>query len=734
MEKKKGSKLVLSVLSLPPPPSFTPTLQLLLLLLLIVPSALHPLLFQQQVCAIVFVCFESSTKCFSSSASASYSSSYTMKRSTSSSSMATCTECRTRPARAFLPCGHNPLCLNCADNLLTTMTPTCPTCQLRFIDYITVPLSASSAASSETAKLLQMVVSTKESPSSSSTSTASTPSSSSPVPHADLPPHEQVLQAPTYAQARDLYAKGMALLGDGASACSTPVLEKPAAIAGATGVPEVPTKAADAFKVFVQSAGLGFPFSQFMVAIMLQSGVGCTANEELALKWLKKASSGDLALAQVQLAQMYSSGKGVYKDLAKMVKLYRKAAVAERAFALVSFGYCLLFGHGVDQDFGAARELLLAACNAGDKAKANYYLALIYFNGLAVPVSPKNGFEYFLLAATNGSHPAAQHWVSRCFASGTGTNESQAEAAKWAMKAAERGHAAAQHDLGCRYMSGNGVPVDQKLGASWTEKAADQNNVGAIISLAFYFSQGQGTDQSEEDAEACRQLAKGLLDEPIHKLDMGECLEWGEGADRSVDSAKEWYRDASITSTHAEFALSRHGEESKRALRKAQKQASAAAAATAAAAAGHPVPITVTMSTGFRPRSKSAAMTRPDAATLSSASSPAVLATGSSPAPPSSSGKPTASSSSSLGSSPQKPKKLFRMRRSSAGHSSAPNLSEIREDISGEGSDPTLPARKFSFRKPRTLSFQFKRSPSTEALKNVAVVKKTRFASDVTGN
>ena len=624
--------------------------------------------------------------------------------SASTTTTSPCLECRSRPARAFLPCGHISLCLQCGDHLLTTVS-SCPACQLRFVDFIVVPaqdpsklvelINTAAAAAANTKK------DNRDSPppppalKAGDSSSSTTSSTSSP---ADVPAHEQLLQSPAFAQARDLYAKGMELLGDGASACTTPVLEKPHLPV------EVPTtKAAEAFKVFVQSAGLGFPFSQFMVAIMLQNGVGCTANEELALKWLKKASAGDLALAQVQLAQMYSSGKGVYKDLAKMVKHYRKAAVTERAFALVSYGYCLLFGHGTDHDFEGAREVLLAACNAGDRAKAHFYLALIYFNGLGVPVSPKNGFEHFLLAAGEGDAPA-QHWVSRCYASGTGTKESQAEAAKWAMKAAEKGHAGAQHSIGCRYMCGNSVTEDQALGMMWIEKSADQNYVGAVISLSFYFAHGLGTDKSEEDTEVCAAMAKELLEQPIHKLEMGECLEWGEGSDRNVESAKAWYRQASVSSQYAEFALIRHGEAGKK---KKSKKAELAESSTSN-----------TSLTMVRPRAKSASgnSARPDISKLQPATSAAPVTDAAAHTLTSTSAVsvPVASAAASVATTtsakPEKEKKSSKLRRMSAGSSS--NLNPLTSKTSDEGADATGEKKK-----KKIISIQFKRHASSEAIK-----------------
>ena len=648
-----------------------------------------------------------------------------MKRTVTASTTTTaapldkCLECKTRGPAAFLPCGHVVLCLFCADAALASMSPCCPTCQLRYVDFIAVPPTTPS----KLAKLIAANLDEDSKPTRprrksndfhNNTSNNNGTTSASAESDSQLPFHEQLRQSPTFAQARDLYARGMSLLGDGASACTTPVIERPPTADGLP--PVIPPKSSEAFKLFVQSAGLGFPFSQFMVAIMLQGGIGCQANQELSLKWLKKAATGELALAMIQLAQMYNSGTGIYKDLHKMSRLYRKAATTERSFALASYGYCVLFGHGVEQDFELAREVLLAANNAGDRRKSLLYLGLIFFSGLGVPVSPKNAFEYFFLAASSGDS-MAQHWLSRCYANGLGIKESQVDAAKWAQKAAMGGLAVAQHDIGCRYMAGTGVAEDVSLGFSWTEKAADQCHIGAVVSLAFYFANGQGTTKDEDGAAACQALARQLLEEAPHKLEMGECLEFGEGSDRNVDAAKVWYRDAALSSTYAEFALSRHGEASPRATGvKKNSTKKTEVAATEDSSSSNKSRSSLTM---MRPRSKSASASK---------TAPAVVIV---PLPAVTVSATLSDSLSSLtGTSSSKTikPKVGKMRTRSISNgdmteASFATLGKIAEDAEGEvraGKDGKAAKR------PKSVSVQFKRSASSEILKAFSS-KKTRF-------
>ncbi len=67
---------------------------------------------------------------------------------------------------------------------------------------------------------------------------------------------------------------------------------------------------------------------------------------------------------------------------------------------------------------------------------------------------------------------------------GLGVPQSNAEAVKWYLKAAEQGNVRAQFKLGLMYQNGEGVEKDLKSAAEWLMKAASQGNENARRNLA----------------------------------------------------------------------------------------------------------------------------------------------------------------------------------------------------------------------------------------------------------
>ena len=80
--------------------------------------------------------------------------------------------------------------------------------------------------------------------------------------------------------------------------------------------------------------------------------------------------------------------------------------------------------------------------------------------------------------AQNGD-ALAQNTLGIMYASGQGTVQNYAEAAKWYRKAAEQGNATAQNNLGNKYYNGQGVEQNYSEAVKWYRKAADQGNAKA---------------------------------------------------------------------------------------------------------------------------------------------------------------------------------------------------------------------------------------------------------------
>jgi hypothetical protein len=83
---------------------------------------------------------------------------------------------------------------------------------------------------------------------------------------------------------------------------------------------------------------------------------GLPVNQELAVKWWRRASEVGYAKAQIQLGAQYESGLGVPQDYAEAAKWYRLAAEQGHDQAQFNLGKLYACGQGVNQDFHEAAK------------------------------------------------------------------------------------------------------------------------------------------------------------------------------------------------------------------------------------------------------------------------------------------------------------------------------------------------------------------------------------------
>lgn len=149
------------------------------------------------------------------------------------------------------------------------------------------------------------------------------------------------------------------------------------------------------------------------------------------------------------------------------------------------------FGRG---DFATAYRLIRPMAEQGS-AKAQYNLAIMYYNGYGVPQDLAETAKWYRKAADQG-HPAAQYNLGVMYHEGEGVPQDFTEAARWFRKAADQGMADAQYNLGIMYDKGEGVPQDAAEMVKWYRKAADQGLATAQFTLGVLYRNGRGVPQN----------------------------------------------------------------------------------------------------------------------------------------------------------------------------------------------------------------------------------------------
>lgn len=199
---------------------------------------------------------------------------------------------------------------------------------------------------------------------------------------------------------------------------------------------EVEGHRADWQKVFewltVAAAG-NHAEAAYNLAIAYQKGKGTPVNLARSIQFYRQSVELGNPKAMRNLALLYEQGEGVEKDAARAFSLYQRSAKAGLADSQLKVGLMLLQGKGVVKDLTAARDWIEQSAEAGnDKAQlalasmltqvdvesavtwyeraiaannpyAAHNLALIYFDGRAVPQDLLQALHYAAIGIKLGS-------------------------------------------------------------------------------------------------------------------------------------------------------------------------------------------------------------------------------------------------------------------------------------------------------------------------------------------
>jgi TPR repeat protein len=228
-------------------------------------------------------------------------------------------------------------------------------------------------------------------------------------------------------------------------------------------------------KIIVLAEG-GNVSAQYKLGRKFVEGTELPRNNDVALKWLRRAANQGSAEAQVVLGYMYAEGRGLPQDEAEAIRWWRKAAsIGTDAWAP---GIGMVFYGKVPEYFAGRREQYVAELNKRTAeavrrhvAWAHYTTGLRYENSFGVTLNQTEAVRLFRLSADAGN-AAAQYHLGLKYAKADGVAQDHVEAAKWYLKAAHQGHAGAQIGLADAFYGGIGVPIDLAEAFVWYDLAS----------------------------------------------------------------------------------------------------------------------------------------------------------------------------------------------------------------------------------------------------------------------
>jgi TPR repeat protein len=279
-------------------------------------------------------------------------------------------------------------------------------------------------------------------------------------------------------------------------------------------------------RAYLQAAQQGSIDAQYQLGNLYMNGNGVARDPAEAARWYTHAAQQGHAVAASNLGVLYAKGWGVPQSDAEAVNWFRKAADAGDAGGENNLGSMCIAGRGVAQSDALGARWVFSAAQHG-APEAQYTLGTLYANGRGVPRDDAQAVQWLKAAAAQGYAPAqlalgkmyaAGAGVPRDFAEamrnfrnadtpeawyqlgllyqqGLGTARSDAEAAVWWLKAAERGLAEAQYAIGRLYLDRDTVEA-----YSWFALAAaagDQDGVAAMNSLTPLLTAEQLADAQQ---------------------------------------------------------------------------------------------------------------------------------------------------------------------------------------------------------------------------------------------
>ena len=341
----------------------------------------------------------------------------------------------------------------------------------------------------------------------------------------------------------------------------------------------VPIDYAAAFDWYKKAVVDDDGFAELRIGHLYYDGRGFDQSYGEAMLWYRKAASKRNLDAIFQIGVMYYEGKSVPADHAEAAKWYRMAAEQDHARAASHLGSLYALGHGVPLNQTIALRWISKAADLGDP-DAQAALDEMGFKKSAAAGEPdliqgiaaylrndRSAAAHHVVPLAQQGNPDAQYYLGLMYMNGVGVEQNFQEAFNWYLAAATQGHVAAMHQTGNAYVGGQGVEMDMDKFIYWVEKAQQarrESNRKYVDELrqrndphAEAFERGLEAQLSQKYDEALpiwRDLAAkdvAAVQRHLAKLHLH-----GYGVTENRSTAIEWYRRAAnLGDAESQFEL-----------------------------------------------------------------------------------------------------------------------------------------------------------------------------------
>jgi localization factor PodJL len=156
------------------------------------------------------------------------------------------------------------------------------------------------------------------------------------------------------------------------------------------------------------SANLGDPNAQFVVATRYLNGENVPINYAKAAYWYGKAAASGLAPAQYRVATLYERGKGVEKDMKSAQSWYERAGSLGNVKAMHNAAVIAAGNEAGGPDYARAYKWFSLAAAHGLK-DSQFNLAVLIERGLGTKADPAEAMFWYSAAAAQQDADAQAH-------------------------------------------------------------------------------------------------------------------------------------------------------------------------------------------------------------------------------------------------------------------------------------------------------------------------------------
>jgi TPR repeat protein len=299
-------------------------------------------------------------------------------------------------------------------------------------------------------------------------------------------------------------------------------------------------------KYYRKAAEEGNSIALYNIGMYYKNGKDSfTQSYDSAFIYLKKSADLDFSPAELEIGQIYENGIGRDTNNQLAVKYYRKAANQNNIAALSRMAIFYNHGRGgLPHNNDSALIYNYRSAIAG-YADAQVDRGDMYSKGIIVGIDKAKAALWYR-AAANQHNRVALYDMGHLFLDGSSVIPRNLDSAyRYFQEAADSGYNIAQLEIGYMFEKGLSVEMDAVVAEKWYKKAADQNNQIALCNLGFLYKKGKDKVPQNDSLANYYFMKSAVMGNAKAQLNVGYMYQHGaNGTEKDTNKALLWYDKA----------------------------------------------------------------------------------------------------------------------------------------------------------------------------------------------